>query len=54
MRVDGGHIDLRVEHIFHDGVTAAIITELPKEFALSNGDSIDVFQEEILHKAKPK
>jgi hypothetical protein len=54
MRVDGGHIDLRVEHIFHDGVTAAIITELPTEFALSNGDSIDVFEEEILYKAEPK
>jgi len=32
----------------------AIITELPSEFALSNGDSIDVFEEEMLCKAKPK
>ena len=52
MIIDGGHVDLRVEDIFFDGVTAAIITELPTEFALSNGDSIDVFEEEILYKAQ--
>lgn len=54
MRVDGGHIDLRVEFVDKDSVTAAVITELPQEFALSNGDSIEVFLEEILYKAKSK
>ncbi len=54
MRVDGGHIDLRVELIEEDVVMGLIITELPDQFALSKGDSIDVFQEEILYKAETK
>jgi hypothetical protein len=32
----------------------AIIAELPKNFALSTGESIEVFEEEILYKAEPK
>ncbi len=32
----------------------AIITELPTEFPLGNGYSIDVFEEEILYKAELK
>ena len=51
-RVDGGYIDLEVEDIFFDGVNAVILTELPKEFSLGTGDSIDVFEEEILYKNK--
>ena len=54
MRVDGGHIDLRVEFVDKDSVMGAIITELPGEFALSTGESIEVFQEEILYKAELK
>lgn len=54
MRVDGGHIDLRVEFVDKDSVIAAVITELPQEFALSNGDSIEVFLEEILYKVESK
>ena len=54
MRVDGGHIDLRVEFVDEDNVTAAIITELPGEFPLNTGDSLEVFPEEILYKAEPK
>jgi hypothetical protein len=50
MRVDGGRVDLRVENIIYDGVTAVVITKLPTKFALSNGDSIDVFQEELQYK----
>ena len=50
MRVDGGHIDLRVEFVDEDKVTAAITTQLPKEFALKTGDSIEVFEDEILYK----
>jgi hypothetical protein len=30
------------------------MTELPAEFKLSNGDSIEVFEEEILYKAESK
>ena len=54
MRVDGGHVDLEVEFVDKDKVLAVIISELPKEFELSNGDSIEVFEEEILYKADSK
>ncbi len=54
MRVDGGYLDLKVEHIEDDSVSAVIVTQLPKEFALSTGDSIEVFQEEILYKVEEK
>ncbi len=47
---DGGYMDLEVEEIFHDIVTAVILTELPAEFPLDIGDSIEVFEEEILYK----
>lgn len=50
-RVDGGLIDLAVEHIEDDKVLAVITTQLPKGFALGTGDSIEVYQEEILYKA---
>lgn len=50
-RVDGGLIDLKVEHIEDDKVLAAITTQLPKGFALKTGDSIEVYQYEILYKA---
>lgn len=50
MRVDGGYLDLRVEFVDVDKVTAVVITELPDEFALSEGESVEVFPEEILYK----
>ena len=49
---DGGYMDLEVEGIFHDGVTAVILTELPEEFPLEKDDSIDVFEDEILYRNK--
>jgi len=49
-RIDGGYIDLEVEHIEADHVLAVILTELPKEFALGTGDSIEVFEDEILYR----
>ena len=52
MRVDGGYVDLRVEFVDEDRVVGAILTELPDQFALKTGESIEVFQEEILYKAK--
>jgi len=54
MRVDGGHIDLRVEFVDEDRLMGAIITELPGELTLSTGESIEVFPEEILYKAESK
>jgi hypothetical protein len=50
MQVDSGYVDLRVEHVDLDRVMAVIVSELPDEYALSLGDSIDVFEEEILCK----
>jgi len=41
-----------VEHIDADKVLAVILTELPSEFVLGKGDSIDVFIEEILYRNK--
>jgi hypothetical protein len=52
MRVDGGHIDLQIELVEKDSVSAVITTQLPEEFALSTGDSIEVFEEEILCKTE--
>ena len=52
VRADGGYLDLEIEDIFHDGVTAVILTQLPKEFPLTAGDSLDVYEEEILYRNK--
>ena len=52
IRADGGYLDLEVEHIEDDFVFGVILTKLPKEFPLQAGDSIEVFQEEILYKAE--
>jgi len=52
IRADGGYIDLEVEHLVDDSVSAVIVTQLPKEFSLGTGDSIDVYQEEILYRTE--
>jgi hypothetical protein len=49
---DGGYMDLEVEEILPDKVTAVILTELPEEFPLDVGASIEVFEEEILYRNK--
>lgn len=54
MRVDGGYVDLEIEVVEKDSALGSIITELPKEFALSTGESIQVFAEEILYKSESK
>lgn len=54
MRVDGGYIDLQVEFVDKDRVMAVIITQLPEEFSLRTGESIEVFEEEILYKVEEK
>jgi len=50
MRVDGGHIDLRVEVVHDDSVMAVITTQLPEHFAMKTGESVEIFEEEILYK----
>ncbi|MFT5701468.1 MAG: hypothetical protein ACI8ZB_004363 [Desulforhopalus sp.] len=54
MRVDGGHLDLRVELVEEGNIFAVITTQLPKELSLSTGDSLELFPEEILYKQEPK
>ncbi len=41
-----------IEHVDEDRIMAVILTELPKEFPLNTGSSIDVFEEEILYRNK--
>jgi hypothetical protein len=49
-RVDGGLISLQVEFIDSDRALAVITTELPKDFPLETGGSVEIFEEEILYK----
>lgn len=53
MRVDGGHLDLEIELIEEESAIANILTELPEEFALSRGSSIEIYEEEIQYKVEP-
>ena len=52
IRVDGGYLDLEIEKIDDDRVLAVILTELPDDYPLGTGDSVEVYEEEILYKAK--
>lgn len=52
VRADGGYLDLEVEHIENDHIFAVILTELPEEFSLGTGDSIELYEEEILRKSE--
>ena len=54
MRVDGGHIDLRYEFVDKDSVMAVVIIQLPEHFVMKTGESIEVFEEEILSKVDSK
>jgi len=52
MRIDGGLIDLKIEHIDGDEIFGVIITQLPKEFPLETGSSLEIYEEEMLYKAE--
>ena len=52
MRVESGYIDIQVEFVDQNSVIGAILTELPDQFALKKGESIEVFHEEILYKVE--
>ena len=54
IRADGGYLDLRIEFINPDNVIAKILTQLPEEFPLEKGESIEIFEEEILYRNKGK
>lgn len=47
-RIDGGYIDLEIEHIEDDHVMALIVTQLPSHFPLQTGSTIELFEDEIL------
>ena len=49
MRVESGYIDLQVEFVDQNSVVGAILTALPDQFALKTGESIEVFEKEILY-----
>jgi hypothetical protein len=50
VQVDGGYIDLEVELIESDHVFGVILTELPKQFPLEKGSSLEIRENEILYK----
>ncbi|MDD3815796.1 MAG: hypothetical protein PHZ02_14260 [Desulfocapsaceae bacterium] len=52
MRIDGGHIDVKIEHIDGDEIFGEIITQLPKGFPLEKGSSLEIYEEEMLYKAE--
>ena len=52
VRADGGYLDLEVEHIEGETVSGVIVTQLPKEFPLQAGDSLEIYPDEILYKAQ--
>lgn len=49
LNIIDGYIDLTVESITEDGVVGKIITELPEDFPLKTGSSMEVLEEEILY-----
>ena len=51
MQIDGGYLDLKIEHIDGDTVLAVILTELSEEYPLKAGGSLEIFEDEILYKA---
>lgn len=50
VRVDGGYLDLEIEHIEDKQVMGVITTQLPEGFALATGSTLEIFEEEILYK----
>ncbi len=48
IQAEGGYLDLMVEGITDNTVSAVIFTKLPEEFVLGTGDTMEVLEEEIL------
>jgi hypothetical protein len=53
-KIDSGLIDLEVEHIDSDHIFGVIVTQLPDEFPLSTGDSLEIAEDEIINKIEKK
>lgn len=54
MRIDGGRIDLKIEHIDNDKVLAVIMTAPPNEFSIKTGTSIEIYEEDKIRHNKGK
>lgn len=54
IRIDGGYVDLEIEHVDSDHLIAVILTKLPDDFILKLGGSIEIREDEILYKKKGK
>ncbi len=48
IQAEGGYLDLMVEGITDNAVSAVIFTQLPEAFVLGTGETIEVLEEEIL------
>jgi len=51
-RADGGYIDLEIEFIDGETIWGNILTELPSQFPLAKGTSIELSIDEILNVVK--
>jgi len=49
-RFDSGLLDLKLEHIDLDHVRGEVLTQLPDEFPVKTGSSLEIAAEEILYK----
>ncbi len=52
IQADGDYLDLKIEHIDGETIFAIILTELPKEFPLQIGGSLEIYEDEILYKTE--
>ncbi len=52
MRIDGGLLCLKIEQVEKDEILGAVLTQLPKEFSIQTGSTIELYLEEILYKTE--
>jgi len=50
VRANGGYLDLEIGAISGDNIMAEILTQLPPDFPLEKGDSLEIYEDEILKK----
>jgi hypothetical protein len=52
MHIDGGLLCLKIEYVDKYEILGAVLTQLPKEFSIQTGATIEIYQEEILYKTE--
>jgi hypothetical protein len=52
MRIDGGLLCLEIELVEKDEILGTVLTQLPKEFSIQTGSTIELYLEEILYKTE--